>query len=685
MDAISSLDRTALGLGVQIGVACKPKKHQSVAKVKTADTAENCGEDAYFLSARERVIDKRYISFGVAGSVAGWDQYGINPSAFSNALCAAARHEFVKAVDPHPVDIMKRGYQNVLNDGDDNAGGSSATFLVLDRFTGRLDSANLGDSGYLIIRNGKVIFRSEVQTFDFNGPLQLCMAPSWIQGPAKKLLQRHDTDDSILAAHEVRPGDVIIVGSDGLFDNLFNHEILYQSTLFLGRFYKLYPAYHDALLAFWADDGRSGAVHQHPMIDEASLNDLHTAMVDLSYALTSLAKTLSFDMTSISPLAKLAHELGYKYNGPKEDDITVAAVYVHAAPSTTKEISAHDRVPLSSPSSSDENSRHSIIQRHAPLGVHIGVSCKPKDQWSVHVVNRSQTVENCGDDAYFFSTDKRTVDDNENQRYVSLGVAGGVGGWAKYGVNPQQFPKALCAGARRAFLDAAERPHPIDLLRHGYHHVVQGKDAHAGGSTATFIVLDRVTGRLEGASLGTSGYVILRKGKVIFRSEMQTVVVNAPFQLSLYPSWMNQDHVGGEDMFSTDDAVVTSHMVQSGDVVILGSDGLFDNLYESDIVSISALIMAKGNTSHNDSRVAPPGRPRHDHDYPAMNGSVAASFEDRHTAMEHLSYYLTWIANTYVTDKTKVSPYGHAVAMEAGHRYYGGRVDDMTTVAFYIS
>lgn len=55
-------------------------------------------------------------------------------------------------------------------------GSSTACVLVVHQDT--LYSANLGDSGYLVIRNGKVAYRSREQTHYFNAPYQLSLLPA---------------------------------------------------------------------------------------------------------------------------------------------------------------------------------------------------------------------------------------------------------------------------------------------------------------------------------------------------------------------------------------------------------------------------------------------------------------------------------------------------------------------------
>jgi hypothetical protein len=66
----------------------------------------------------------------------------------------------------------------------------------------------------MIIRGGEPIFRSEEQQHSFNYPFQL--------GTVSK-----DTPkDTQSFAIKVQEGDVVVLGSDGLFDNVFDEEIV---------------------------------------------------------------------------------------------------------------------------------------------------------------------------------------------------------------------------------------------------------------------------------------------------------------------------------------------------------------------------------------------------------------------------------------------------------------------------
>lgn len=61
-------------------------------------------------------------------------------------------------------------------------GSSTACIVVLDRRSHRLHTCNLGDSGFLVVRGGEVIHRSNEQQHYFNTPFQLSIAPPGAEG-----------------------------------------------------------------------------------------------------------------------------------------------------------------------------------------------------------------------------------------------------------------------------------------------------------------------------------------------------------------------------------------------------------------------------------------------------------------------------------------------------------------------
>lgn len=123
----------------------------------------------------------------------------------------------------------------------------------------------------------------------------------------------------------------------------------------------------------------------------------------------------------------------------------------------------------------------------------------------------------------------------------------------------------ISEGAQEA-VDKKGLKSPLEVLRHAAKYA----NKTVGSSTACLVALDGEN--LVSANLGDSGYMVIRaapSGKavqLIFKSEEQQYSFNFPYQLG--PSSSN----------TADDAEVLTLPVQHGDLVILGTDGLFDNV-----------------------------------------------------------------------------------------------------------
>jgi len=157
------------------------------------------GEDAYFFSSDMSII-------GVADGVGGWADLGVDPAIYSRSLMEGARQAAEHSRDP--LVIMNEGYKFSA----EVTGSSTCCICVLDGLV--LRAANLGDSGFMVIRGTEIIFRTTEQQHAFNSPYQL--------GTGSSDLPEH----SQMIEVDVQPGDLVVVGSDGLFDNLFDDEIL---------------------------------------------------------------------------------------------------------------------------------------------------------------------------------------------------------------------------------------------------------------------------------------------------------------------------------------------------------------------------------------------------------------------------------------------------------------------------
>ena len=111
----------------------------------------------------------------VADGVGGWANSGIDPANYSRKLCSLIAEMAGKADDAqlmNPRDIIIQAC-----DENKEIGSSTCVIATLDRFAPFLYTANLGDSGYLLLRKNGLdlvsIFRSREQTHSFNFPFQI--------------------------------------------------------------------------------------------------------------------------------------------------------------------------------------------------------------------------------------------------------------------------------------------------------------------------------------------------------------------------------------------------------------------------------------------------------------------------------------------------------------------------------
>jgi len=104
-----------------------------------------------------------------------------------------------------------------------------------------------------------------------------------------------------------------------------------------------------------------------------------------------------------------------------------------------------------------------------------------------------------------------------------------------------------------------------------------------GSCTATLVSFYIGTNEqieLRGLNLGDSGFLLLRQleGKLgkILKTKEQQHKFNMPFQLGSY----SDDRPEHGDVYRED--------LEKGDIIIVGTDGLWDNLFEEDIIHIIA-------------------------------------------------------------------------------------------------
>ncbi|XP_022739659.1 probable protein phosphatase 2C 80 isoform X2 [Durio zibethinus] len=227
---------------------------------------ETGGEDAHFICANEQAI-------GVADGVGGWAEVGINAGEFARELMsnsvAAIQDEPKGFIDP--ARVLEKAHSSTKSQG-------SSTACIIALTEEGIHAINLGDSGFIVVRDGCTVFHSPVQQHGFNFTYQL---------------ESGDNGDLPSSGQVFRipvlPGDVIVAGTDGLFDNLYNNEVTAVVV------HALRAGFSPELMA---------------------------------KQIAALARERAVNRNRQTPFAKAAQDAGFRYYGGKLDDITVVVSYI---------------------------------------------------------------------------------------------------------------------------------------------------------------------------------------------------------------------------------------------------------------------------------------------------------------------------------------------------------------------
>ncbi|PLN77927.1 phosphatase 2C-like domain-containing protein [Aspergillus taichungensis] len=154
---------------------------------------------------------------------------------------------------------------------------------------------NLGDCKVLVMRprEKKILFRTEEQWHWFDCPMQL--GTNSVDTPRK---------DAVLSLVDLEEDDIVLAASDGVLDNLWEHEVL---TLTLESLEKWEQGRHES----------EAPDHTHPaMLTEE-------CMVFVARELLRAALEIAQDPYAESPYMEKAIEEGLAIQGGKMDDISV--------------------------------------------------------------------------------------------------------------------------------------------------------------------------------------------------------------------------------------------------------------------------------------------------------------------------------------------------------------------------
>ncbi|TVU03706.1 hypothetical protein EJB05_50737, partial [Eragrostis curvula] len=196
--------------------------------------------DAHFCHADAGV-------FGVADGVGQYMDDGVDAGAFSRGLMLSASAE-VAGTEPvgtpvYPYSLLEKAYEKTAASG---APGAS-TAVIMSLIGNSLEWAYVGDSTFAVIRDGKIVFRSTPQqhlTRASRAKLGFASTPARrkqhlfsFNDPPFQLSAEAERSDRVADAHvgqvAVRAGDVVVLGTDGLFDNVLDEQL--ERAVQMGR------------------------------------------------------------------------------------------------------------------------------------------------------------------------------------------------------------------------------------------------------------------------------------------------------------------------------------------------------------------------------------------------------------------------------------------------------------------
>lgn len=295
--------KRSTGLQLHTGAFCMPKR----------GTGE--GEDAYFVESP---------GLGVADGVGGLQSaLGVTSKAFADELMSRCGDEVRHHAESGgctglPSELCKKILCDAF-DGIQSYGATTAAVTYFDAESNKLGMAILGDSGVMVIRRpthhvsaggrtdgrlrptkGYVVFKSPPQQHEFNFPYQLCRLPKEL---SKLLICIPDKpSDCVTFDVDVEEGDLILVYSDGVDDNLHDTEILELCDRALSPY----------------------AAHVLGLPHRAA-----TPSGLVARAVGHFAHLRSIDQTARTPFAEEARMQGWDVGmGGKQDDITCVAAWV---------------------------------------------------------------------------------------------------------------------------------------------------------------------------------------------------------------------------------------------------------------------------------------------------------------------------------------------------------------------
>lgn len=267
----------------------KYKYNYGSVKIPHFSKRDKGGEDALF--THEGLIC-------VADGVGGWSEVGVDPSKYSNELVGNIGKHFLRGnAHLNPKALFAKSCNETRS-----MGSATCCFCLLDTEKNYFHAVNMGDSGYLLLRKSsnlhvhhnealnkvlnnkkdkdnqlQILYKSEEQQHSFNFPYQVGT-------------HGDDPNEAEIKVHQFEENDIIVLGTDGLWDNVFVENVR-------------------DLISEYIDDTTN------------VIRDLNSVAMDLG----KFTEKLSLDGNYNSPFCVRS---GGLYRGGKPDDITIIVAQI---------------------------------------------------------------------------------------------------------------------------------------------------------------------------------------------------------------------------------------------------------------------------------------------------------------------------------------------------------------------
>lgn len=264
------------------------------------------GEDASFQTSA---------AIGVFDGVGSWSRRRVNAGNYSRRLASLVETYLTRHRSASPQRALADAASRNMLPGSCTATVATVRAIENSCF---LQGINLGDGQLIVIRDNAVVFQTVSQQHGFNVPYQV------------SFLKRRDLYLAQLFEVKLLPNDIIVMATDGLWDNVFMSDIIATvvATLFdRPNFNSLPKNSARPLKTKTANQNKEAAERSSTLNFKKSSSALPTSSkTKLQAAAESLAYVAcknAHQRSTMSPFAHKARRLGRRFSGGKLDDITV--------------------------------------------------------------------------------------------------------------------------------------------------------------------------------------------------------------------------------------------------------------------------------------------------------------------------------------------------------------------------